>query len=232
MGYESNYTIGSIPLEKLKPKKVRKNIELTLWERLYIPEIVRGMIITTRHFVQNMAGFIFPPKGKKRRVFTVYYPEERLTIPVAYRGRPVLVMREDGTEKCVACGLCERICPAFAISIIGGERVRNIELNSKSEIRNPKSEIERYPVTYTLDLSRCVYCGFCEEVCPKEAIVMSDEYEGLAERDRNKMIYPKEKLLVSEKKVKNRIEYVRKIYAKIPNYQISSINNQIITKSQ
>ncbi|MBI3814517.1 MAG: NADH-quinone oxidoreductase subunit I [Nitrospinae bacterium] len=201
MSYELNYTIGSIPLEKLKPKKVRKNIELTLWERLYIPEIVRGMIITTRHFVQNMAGFIFPPNGKKRRVFTVYYPEEKLTIPIAYRGRPVLVMREDGTERCVACGLCESICPAFAISIVGGERRR-------------ENEMERYPVTYTLDMSRCVYCGFCEEVCPKEAIAMSDEYEELAERDRNRMIYPKEKLLVSEKRLKNRIDYVRKIYSK------------------
>jgi NADH-quinone oxidoreductase subunit I len=210
MSYKLNYT-GSIPLEKLKPKKVRKNIELTLWERLYIPEIIRGMIITTRHLVQNMAGFIFPPAGKKRRVFTVYYPEERLTMPVAYRGRPVLVTREDGTEKCVACGLCERICPAFAISIVGGERHRG-------------EEMERYPLTYTLDMSRCVYCGFCEEVCPKEAIVMSDEYEGLAERDRSKMIYPKEKLLVSEKKLKNRIEYVRKIYSK-SNYQLPISNS-------
>jgi len=71
MSYKSNYIVGSIPLDKLKPKKVRKNIELTLWERLYIPEIIRGMYITTRHFIINMIGFVFPPKGKKRKIFTV-----------------------------------------------------------------------------------------------------------------------------------------------------------------
>ncbi|MBI4379481.1 MAG: NADH-quinone oxidoreductase subunit I [Nitrospinae bacterium] len=190
--------IGSIPIDKLKPKKVRKNTELTLWERLYIPEIVRGMVVTTRHFIFNMIGFVFPPNGKKRSIFTVYYPEEKLTLPDAYRGRPVLVMREDGTERCVACGLCEKICPALCISILGGERENK----------------ERYPTYYTLDMSLCVFCGFCEEVCPKEAILMSDEYEGLAEYDRKNMLYPKEKLLVSEKKLQKRIDYVRKIYSK------------------
>ena len=201
MSYELNYTVGSIPLDKLKPKRVRKNIELTLWERLYIPEIIRGMYVTTRHFIINLIGFVFPPKGKKRKIFTVYYPEEKLTIHVAYRGRPVLVQREDGKEKCVACGLCERICPALAIFIVGGERQCG-------------NEMERYPLTYTLDMSRCVYCGLCEEVCPYEAIVMSDEYIGLAEYDRKNMIYPKEKLLVPVARLKNRIEYVREIYGK------------------
>jgi len=203
MSYKSNYIVGSIPLDRLKPKRVRKNIELTLWERLYVPEIIRGMYITTRHLIINLIGFVFPPQGKKRKIFTVYYPEEKLTIHVAYRGRPVLVQREDGKEKCVACGLCERICPALAISIVGGERENK----------------ERYPVTYTLDMSRCVYCGLCEEVCPHEAIVMSDEYIGLAEYDRKNMIYPKEKLLVPIAKLKNRIEYVRKIYGK-SNYEL------------
>ena len=190
--------VGSIPLEKLKPKKVRKNIKLTLWERLYIFEIVRGMTITTRHFIVNMIGFILPPKGRKRSIITVYYPEEKVTLPAAYRGRPVLVMREDGLEKCVACGLCEKICPAFAISIVGGERENE----------------ERYPISFSLDMARCVYCGYCEEVCPKEAIVMSHEYEGLAETNRNNMRYPKEKLLRPEKNVKERIDYIRRIYSK------------------
>ena len=187
-----------VPIETLKPKQVRINIELTLWERLYVPEILRGMYVTTRHFASNMVGFVISPKGKKRSIFTVYYPEEKVTLPPAYRGRPVLVMGADGTEKCVACGLCEKICPAFAISIIAGE----------------KANADRYPVSYTLDMSRCVYCGYCEEVCPKEAIVMSSEYHGLAERDRSNMRYSKEKLLRSEESVKGRIEYIRGIYSK------------------
>ena len=188
-----------VPMEKLRPKKVRKNIELTLWERLYVFEILRGMCITTKHFASNLIGFVIPPKGKKRSVFTVYYPEEKVTLPPAYRGRPVLVASQDGTEKCVACGLCEKICPASAISIVAGERA---------------DTAERYPVSYILDMSRCVYCGYCEEVCPKEAVVMSSEYEGLADRNRDNLRYPKEKLLRSEESVKGRIDYIRRIYSK------------------
>jgi NADH-quinone oxidoreductase subunit I len=188
-----------VPLDKLKPKKVRKHIELTLWEKLYVPEVLRGIGITTKHFASNLIGFVIPPKDKKRSIFTVYYPEEKVTLPPAYRGRPVLVARGDGTEKCVACGLCEKICPASAISIVAGERA---------------DATDRYPVSYTLDMSRCVYCGYCEEVCPKEAIVMSSEYQGLADTTRDNMRYPKEQLLRSEESVKGRIEYIRRIYSK------------------
>ncbi len=187
-----------VPLDKLKPKRVRRSIDLTLWEKLYVFEVFRGLYITTKHFAVNMIGFVVPPKGKKRSVFTVYYPEERVTLPPAYRGRPVLVMKQDGSEKCVACGLCEKICPARAITIIAAER----------------ADGDRYPSSYTLDMSRCVYCGYCEEVCPKEAIVMSAEYEGLAETDRSCMQYPKEKLLRSEENVTGRIQYIRRIYSK------------------
>jgi NADH-quinone oxidoreductase subunit I len=198
MDQKKCHPMVGVPVEKLRPKQVRKNLELTLWEKLYIFEIIRGMYITTRHFVLNMIGFVFTPKGQKRRIFTVYYPEERVTLPPAYRGRPVLVAWENGKEKCVACGLCEKICPANAIKIVAEERESS----------------DRYPLSYTLDMSRCVYCGYCEEVCPKEAIVMSAEYEGLAERDRSNMIYSKEQLLRSEESVKDRIEYIRRIYSK------------------
>jgi len=198
MSYDSNYLAGSIPIEKLQPKQVRKNIDLTLWEKLYIFEIIRGMAITSKHLLVNLVGYIIPPKGQKRKIFTIYYPEEKALIPDAYRGRPALVLGADGKEKCVACGLCERICPASAIFIVGGERENS----------------ERYPVAYNLDLSRCVYCGLCEEVCPKEAIVMSAVYEGLVEYDRSKMIYPKEKLLISQTELQKRIDYIRGIYAK------------------
>jgi len=195
---KNSYPVMGIPIEKLKPKRVRKNIELTLWERLYIFEIIRGVTVTTKHFVTNLIGFVMPPKGEKRSIITVYYPEEKVTLPAAYRGRPVLVAKENGTEKCVACGLCEKICPASAITIIAEERESG----------------ERYPASYILDMSRCVYCGYCEEVCPKEAIVMSAEYEGLATRDRKNLLYSKEMLLRSEESVKDRIEYIRGIYSK------------------
>jgi NADH-quinone oxidoreductase subunit I len=190
--------ISAMSLEKVRPLKVDRNMDLTLWEKLYIFEVIRGLAITSRHFISNLIGFIVPPKGKKRKIITVYYPEEKADLPIAYRGRPVLVMGEDRVEKCVACGLCEKICPASAISIIAAERENK----------------ERYPLHYAIDMSRCVYCGFCEEVCPKEAIVMSGEYQGLVERDRKNMLYDKAKLLRFEKDVEGRIEYVRRIYGK------------------
>lgn len=198
MSYDIKNEIAMFPHEKLNPKKVRKNIELTLWERLYLPEVLRGMSITTKHLVRNLVGFVFPPKNQKRKIYTIYYPEEKYDLPASYRGRPALVQGKDGKEKCVACGLCERICPASAITIVSAE-------DEKSE---------RFPLSYTLDISRCVYCGLCEEVCPKEAIVMSDQYEGLCEYDRSNMLYSKEKLLISEVKLKKRIDYVRTIYGK------------------
>jgi NADH-quinone oxidoreductase subunit I len=190
--------VGSLPAEKLKPKKVRKNVNLTLWERLYIFEVFRGLAITSRHFFGNLVGFVLPPKGKRRKIPTVYYPEEKAVLPPAYRGRPVLVTNPDGTERCVACGLCEKICPAFAISIVGDER----------------ADGSRYPASYTLDLSRCVFCGYCEEVCPKEAILMSDEYAGLCAIRRGDLVLSKERLLKPAAQLEKRIAYVRRIYAK------------------
>lgn len=188
---------GSIPIEKLNPKKVRISTELSLWEKLYIFEIVRGVVITSRHFFSNLFGFILPPKGRKRKISTIYYPEEKAVIPPAYRGRPTLVT-DDGIERCVACGLCEKICPAFAISIIGDET----------------ADGRRFPSSYTLDLSRCVFCGYCEEVCPKEAIVMSNDYSGLYATRRSDLIYTKEQLLKPAAQLEERIAYIRRIYAK------------------
>jgi NADH-quinone oxidoreductase subunit I len=198
MSYDTKYRVGTVPLTKLKPKRVRTEVDLTLWEKMYVPEILRGLSITTKHLVSNLIGFVFPPKNQKRKIFTIYYPEEKYPLPAAYRGRPALVQGKDGKEKCVACGLCERICPASAIKIEYAEDAQS----------------ERYPSSYILDVSRCVYCGLCEEVCPKEAIVMSDEYEGLCEYNRTQMIYVKERLLIPEDKLKKRIDYIRAIYCK------------------
>ena len=88
---------------------VNRNVKLTWWERLYLPEILKGMYITSRHFFSNLLGFIpfFLGQKKEREIFTVYYPEEMPNIPVAYRGRPVLAFNEHTRLNCVACGLCE-----------------------------------------------------------------------------------------------------------------------------
>ncbi len=157
-----------------------KRTKLTFWERLYLPEILRGMAYT---FVQ-----MFRPK------FTMQYPEVKWKPPGSFRGRPVLVEREDKTgERCVACGLCARACPPMAISL------------QASETDLPQ---ERRPITFEINMLRCIYCGYCEEVCPEEAIVMSDEYD-INYTSREEAILGKEKLLVPMERVKARLEFLR-----------------------
>src|SRR5512147_2878381 len=160
--------------------KVRREEKLGWLERLYVPTIVQGLVVTSRHFFRNLRGFV---TGKNRKDFVVQYPEERVDYPDAFRGMPVLVQLENGQPKCVACGLCEFACPTDCISIVPGEIVGDA--------------IERYPAEFDIDMSRCMFCGLCEEACPEEAIVMSREVE-ISTYDRGTMLFTKKELLVPE----------------------------------
>jgi NADH-quinone oxidoreductase subunit I len=159
-----------------KIEQVRRE-NLSFLQRTYIPEIVKGLLLTIRQ--------VFRPK------FTRQYPEERWNPPGSFRGRPVLV-EEDGVERCVACGLCARVCPALAIEV------------QASETDLPK---ERYPVKFEINMLRCIFCGFCEEACPEEAIIMSDEYE-LVFQNPEKAIYGKDRLLMSTDRLRTRLEFL------------------------
>ena len=174
--------------------KVRRHEKLGLLERLYLPMIVKGLAVTSRHFFRNLRGFV---TGRNRTDFVVQYPEERVDYPDAFRGMPVLVQLDDGNPKCVACGLCEFACPTDCISIVPGEL--------------EGSRIERYPVAFDIDLSRCMFCGLCEEACPEEAIVMSREVE-LCSFDRSGMLFEKEQLLVPEALLERRLAFLRGEY--------------------
>ena len=153
--------------------------DLTFWQKLYIPEILKGMKITLTQ--------VFRPK------FTRQYPEERWTPPASFRGRPVLV-KENAFERCVACGLCARVCPALAIEVQASE----------TELLK-----ERYPIKFEINMLRCIFCGFCEEVCPEEAIVMSKDFELVFSRQVDG-IFGKDKLLVPKEQLKDRLEFLRK----------------------
>jgi NADH-quinone oxidoreductase subunit I len=159
-------------------KQIRSK-DLTFLQRIYILEIVKGLVLTLKQ--------VFRPK------FTRQYPEERWNPPASFRGRPVLV-EEDGVERCVACGLCARVCPALAIEV------------QASETDLPK---ERYPIKFEINMLRCIFCGFCEEACPEEAIIMSDEYE-LVFRNTEDAVFGKEKLLMSTDRLKTRLEFLRR----------------------
>ena len=132
---------------------VNRNIKMTWWEMIYLPEIIKGMAITSRHFFMNLFGFVPVLLGtkKERPIMTVYYPEEQVQYPIAYRGRPVLAQNEDGQPACVACGLCEIACPAYCIHIEPGE-------NSGKQ-----NQYERWPDVFDIDYAICIFCGNCEE---------------------------------------------------------------------
>lgn len=156
-----------------------KKKDLTMLEQTYIPQIVKGLGLTFRQ--------MFKPK------FTRQYPEEKWIPPASYRGRPVLVEEDDGSERCVACGLCSRVCPALAIEVQAGETER---------------DKERYPEKFEINMVRCIFCGFCEEVCPEEAIVMSDEYE-LVFTSQEEAVFGKDKLLMPKDKLRKRLDFLQ-----------------------
>jgi NADH-quinone oxidoreductase subunit I len=142
--------------------------ELTLSEKLYLPEVFKGLGLTLKYFF-------------KRKKFTRQYPEEPTTVPEGYRGLPALVMDDEGRVKCVACNMCEWVCPPEAIRIIP------MELPGE----NP---IEKGPKEFDLDTLRCIFCGLCEEACPEEAIFLTENYEYVG-ATREEMVFDKEKLL-------------------------------------
>lgn len=163
-------------LEKSVP--VRKK-DLTFWQKIYIPAILSGIRITMTEF--------FKPAVTER------YPEERPVMQDSFRGRPILVA-ENGVERCVACGLCARVCPALAIEVQAGET----DLGK-----------ERYPERFEINMVRCIFCGFCEEVCPEEAIIMSQEYE-LVFTSQKEALFGKDKLVKPIEEVKTRLDFLRK----------------------
>ncbi len=146
-------------------------------ERLYLPAIAGGMAITMRHFKNMLLG---------RTKVTMQYPEERWDahMPEYYRGAPALVKDASGRERCVACQLCEFICPPRAIRITAGE------LPSTDRF----AKVEKYPYEFDIDMLRCIYCGMCEEVCPEQAIFLRKDY-AITGFTRKEMVHDKEKLL-------------------------------------
>jgi NADH-quinone oxidoreductase subunit I len=141
--------------------------ELRWWHRIYFPAIAQGLAVTMRHFF--------------RRKVTLRFPEVRWPFPKHYRGFPQLVTGKDGIEKCVACKLCEVVCPPLAITIAIGE------------YRDP-AQRERIPAEFTIDMGRCIVCGMCEEACPKDAIVLSDTHI-MSSASRESLIFRKTLLL-------------------------------------
>ena len=153
-------------------KKVVSDKPMTLWEKIYLPAIISGMLTTLRHMF------------RKRK--TIKYPEEIREFAPVYRGQHVLKRDEQGRENCTACGLCAVACPAEAITMTAAERERGEEHLYREE---------KYAATYEINMLRCIFCGLCEEACPKDAIYLSETFAP-ANYTRKGFIYGKPDLLI------------------------------------
>lgn len=162
--------------------------DLTWYERLYVPEVLKGLSITAKHFFKNVFGargtdtdIVYRKGSLGNTVSTVQYPEEKIPYPVGYRGLHRLVPREDGKPRCVACYMCATVCPAQCIYIEAGEY--------------DDDPIEKYPTRFVIDELRCIVCGLCVEACPKDAIRMDTFTHVPPEYTRDGFIYPVDRLL-------------------------------------
>lgn len=150
---------------------------------LFLKELLKGMALTGRHLFA--------------RKITVQFPEEKTPQSPRFRGLHALRRYPNGEERCIACKLCEAVCPAMAITI-------------ESEQRGDGS---RRTSRYDIDLTKCIFCGFCEEACPVDAVVETRVFEYHGER-RGDLYYTKQMLLAVGDKYEKQIATDREIESK------------------
>jgi NADH-quinone oxidoreductase subunit I len=137
-----------------------------VFSSLFLKELFKGMAVTGRYFFS--------------RNITVQYPEEKTPQSHRFRGLHALRRYPNGEERCIACKLCEAVCPALAITIESAQR----------------DDGSRRTTRYDIDLTKCIFCGFCEEACPVDAIVETRIFEYHGEK-RGDLYYTKQMLLAN-----------------------------------
>ncbi len=150
---------------------------------LFLIELMKGLMLTGRYLF--------------KRKITVQYPEEKTPMSPRFRGLHAQRRYANGEERCIACKLCEAVCPALAITIDMEER----------------EDGSRRTTRYDIDLTKCIFCGFCEESCPVDAIVETRHFEYYGE-ERGDLYMTKEKLLAHGDKFEKQIAADRATDAK------------------
>lgn len=166
----------------MKPTKQIKRHGSTIREKLYLPAIFGGMLVTFGHFWDNITS--------SKRIKTLHYPEQMPEdITPRYRGAHRLTKREDDSVRCVACFMCATACPAECIFIEAQERADGVD--------------EKMPKRFDIDLLECVFCGACVEACPCDAIRMDSGVFGITGKSRESFVRTKEQLLATLEKEEN-----------------------------
>ena len=152
-----------------------------IFNGLLLKELLKGLALTGRYF-------LFAPS------ITVQYPEEKTPQSFRFRGLHALRRYPNGEERCIACKLCECVCPAMAITIESDQR----------------EDGSRRTTRYDIDLTKCIFCGFCEEACPVDAIVETRVFEYHGEK-RGDLYYTKAMLLANGDRYEEQIAKDREL---------------------
>ena len=153
-----------------------------IFNSLLLKELLKGMSVTGKYFFA--------------RKITVQYPEEKTPQSSRFRGLHALRRYPNGEEGCIACKLCEALCPAMAITIEA----------------EPRDDGSRRTTRYDIDLTKCIFCGFCEEACPVDAVVETRVFEYHGEK-RGDLYYTKQMLLANGDRYEDQIAQDRQLDA-------------------